>query len=116
VQGPAADLIKVAAERWTRERFQFRRNDSDAEGFVAGFEASRVCLVAQIHTERLFEVDADPGVTRAAVETVRLRMEGAAEESGLRVWTPVETSVRKTWAAFQPIEKFLGSKSFREGS
>ena len=117
VQGTAADLVKLAMDRWCRaihtssdEASSAPRDDVPRIALPVGFEPARVCLVAQIHDELMFETDADAARVEAVAEVARSCMEGAAEELGLvGLWTPTKVTVGKTWGALAPIEAFVAS-------
>ena len=67
VQGTAADLVKLAMERWCRAIATTASSASPRSGdalpvdieIPAGFDPARASLVAQIHDELMFEVDGD---------------------------------------------------------
>lgn len=99
IQGTASDLIKVAMERW-------HRLCSPSE-VPAGFDPSKAQLIAQIHDELMFEVDADVDVVRNTAGVVRLCMEGAAAELNMDVKTPTKTSAGQNWAGLMPINEWL---------
>ena len=114
VQGTAADLVKLAMERWCRAIANCTRDASPALPvdieIPAGFDPARVSLIAQIHDELMFEVDGDARSVEATAECARACMEGAAEELGLTgLWTPTKVTVGKTWETLVPIEAFLAS-------
>ena len=118
VQGTAADLVKLAMERWCRAIATTPRDASPRSGdalpldieIPAGFDPARVSLIAQIHDELMFEVDGDARCVEATAECARACMEGAAEELGLTgLWTPTKVTVGKTWETLVPIEAFLAS-------
>ena len=118
VQGTAADLMKLAMERWCRvvsaEEKSTPSSGKKSEPFLAappGFDASRASLVAQIHDELMFEVDDDVACVEATAECVRRCMEGAAEELGLvGLWTPTKVTVGKNWGALVSIDAFVAEK------
>ena len=118
VQGTAADLMKLAMERWCRvvsaEEKSPPSSGKKSEPFLAappGFDASRASLVAQIHDELMFEVDDDVACVEATAECVRRCMEGAAEELGLvGLWTPTKVTVGKNWGALVSIDAFVAEK------
>jgi len=115
VQGTAADLMKLAMERWCRvvsaEEKEEPSSGKKSEPSLAappGFDASRASLVAQIHDELMFEVDDDVACVEATAECVRRCMEGAAEELGLvGLWTPTKVTVGKNWGALVSIDAFV---------
>ena len=104
-------------DRWCRaihtssdEASSAPRDDVPRIALPVGFEPARVCLVAQIHDELMFETDADAARVEAVAEVARSCMEGAAEELGLvGLWTPTKVTVGKTWGALAPIEAFVAS-------
>ena len=118
VQGTAADLMKLAMERWCRvvsaEGKEEPSSGKKSEPSLAappGFDASRASLVAQIHDELMFEVDDDVACVEATAECVRRCMEGAAEELGLvGLWTPTKVTVGKNWGALVSIDAFVAEK------
>lgn len=118
VQGTAADLMKLAMERWCRvvsaeEREEPSSGKKSEPSLAAppGFDASRASLVAQIHDELMFEVDDDVACVEATAECVRRCMEGAAEELGLvGLWTPTKVTVGKNWGALVSIDAFVAEK------
>ena len=118
VQGTAADLMKLAMERWCRvvsaEEKEEPSSGKKSEPSLAappGFDASRASLVAQIHDELMFEVDDDVACVEATAECVRRCMEGAAEELGLvGLWTPTKVTVGKNWGALVSIDAFVAEK------
>ena len=115
VQGTAADLMKLAMERWCRvvsaEEREEPSSGKKSEPSLAArseFDASRASLVAQIHDELMFEVDDDVACVEATAECVRRCMEGAAEELGLvGLWTPTKVTVGKNWGALVSIDAFV---------
>ena len=119
VQGTAADLVKLAMERWCRAiattaSSASPRSDTHALPvdieIPAGFDPARASLVAQIHDELMFEVDGDARCVEATAQCARACMEGAAEELGLTgLWTPTKVTVGKTWETLVPIEAFLAN-------
>ena len=119
VQGTAADLVKLAMERWCRAiattaSSASPRSDTHALPvdieIPAGFDPARASLVAQIHDELMFEVDGDARCVEATAACARACMEGAAEELGLTgLWTPTKVTVGKTWETLVPIEAFLAN-------
>ena len=118
VQGTAADLVKLAMERWCRAIATTASSASPRSGdalpvdieIPAGFDPARASLVAQIHDELMFEVDGDARCVEATAECARACMEGAAEELGLTgLWTPTKVTVGKTWETLVPIEAFLAN-------
>jgi DNA polymerase I len=117
VQGTAADLMKLAMERWCRvvsEEKEPPSSGKKSEPSLAArseFDASRASLVAQIHDELMFEVDDDVACVEATAECVRRCMEGAAEELGLvGLWTPTKVTVGKNWGALVSIDAFVAEK------
>ena len=119
VQGTAADLVKLAMERWCRAiattaSSASPRSDTHARG-RSQLESrcrreARASLVAQIHDELMFEVDGDARCVEATAACARACMEGAAEELGLTgLWTPTKVTVGKTWETLVPIEAFLAN-------
>ena len=117
VQGTAADLMKLAMERWCRVASAeekeapssgVKKKSQPSLAAPPGFDASRASLVAQIHDELMFEVDDDVACVEATAECVRRCMEGAAEELGLvGLWTPTKVTVGKNWGALASIDAFV---------
>ena len=117
VQGTAADLIKLAMERWVRVCSAGRARDSQSHqnhqnllaeisrrGVPEAFALSKHCrLIAQIHDELLFEIENDPESIKHYANAVRVCMEGAAAEFGMAFATPTKVSVGKDWASLRPL-------------
>ena len=117
VQGTAADLIKLAMERWVRVCSVGRARDSQSHqnhqnllaeisrrGVPEAFALSKHCrLIAQIHDELLFEIENDPESIKHYANAVRVCMEGAAAEFGMAFATPTKVSVGKDWASLRPL-------------
>ena len=115
VQGTAADLVKLAMDRWCRAiagagDARAIGEDDAAFALPTGFDPNRARLVAQIHDELMFESDADVACVEAVAECARRCMEGAADELGLvGLWTPTKVTVGRSWSALAPIEAFVAS-------